>query len=378
MAWVEVGAYSTHNTILTLKTNTTSCVALETGFNQSCFFFLFPQLTMTGNLWDNYVKDSSDSDDPKAICKECGRVYNLKIAPSFVLHRHLRKEHSIICAQLPQNEKKRKVETTETQKLGLLAPFSYLEGITITPSKKPKVENAPKIERSPKIEIVPKLVKKTASQQTTTTHSVSNTVKITDSKKISTLDSGFIKTTEFYSPNDAKQLRTDLEVVAMLAQCNLPFSHIESQGFKRFISHLDPKVTVKSADTYSKTKLPLLYKNVQREVHRVLEKDLPQCDGVAFTVSENSIHDSARIFEVHYIDKDWALKSYVVDCKSEESSLEDVIKNITALQGCAHTTAVFQNDTANCDVIKDKMICCKTILSRAVQHALDSTPDLQV
>jgi hypothetical protein len=324
-------------------------------------------MTLTGNLMDNYIKDSSEPDDPKAICKECGRVYNLKITTSFVLSSHLRKEHSIICTQLPKNGNKRIIQKTESPKQGLWAPFSYLkyQGITISPSKKSKIESHPKV------------FKKPTHQPITITHSISNAIKLTNSTKCSTLDSKFVKSNELYSPNDPKQLRTDLEVVAMLAQCNLPFSHVENQGFKRLISHLDPKVSVKSADTYSKIKLPLLYKNVQREVHRVLQKDLPHCEGVAFTVCEISVHDHVTIFEVHYIDKDWLLKSFVVDCSSKTISLDDITRKIPGLEGCAHTT-VLQNDSVNYDVTNDKMICCETILNRAVQHALDSTPDVQV
>jgi len=80
------------------------------------------------------------------------------------------------------------------------------------------------------------------------------------------------------------QLKFDLAVMEYLATTNLSFNHVNNPGFHKFVKKLDPKMHIKSARTFARSKLPLLYKQVQEAVTDKIVKDLKDnAVGVAFT-----------------------------------------------------------------------------------------------
>ena len=56
-----------------------------------------------------------------------------------------------------------------------------------------------------------------------------------------------------------------------------------TQAFKNFIASLDRKFHIKNPTTFSKAKLPLLYKQVKDAVTLKMKKELPGTGGIAFT-----------------------------------------------------------------------------------------------
>ena len=86
-----------------------------------------------------------------------------------------------------------------------------------------------------------------------------------------------------FAPSDTNQLKFDMHLMTMITQCNLPFNFVERSGFKKFMSVVSPRVAVKSATDFSRTKLPLVYDNMKRELATILQKDLADVDGVGFT-----------------------------------------------------------------------------------------------
>ena len=54
---------------------------------------------------------------------------------------------------------------------------------------------------------------------------------------------------------------------------NLPFSIVDSEGFKEYTYSLNNKVNVKHSTTYSRFKLPLLHKHVKSLVNYKIFRD---------------------------------------------------------------------------------------------------------
>jgi hypothetical protein len=80
------------------------------------------------------------------------------------------------------------------------------------------------------------------------------------------------------------QLKFDLAVIKYLASCNLSFNHVNLPGFIEFIKFLDPKYHVKSSRTFSRAKLPLLYRLCKQSVTKKIQNDLSEDTlGVALT-----------------------------------------------------------------------------------------------
>jgi hypothetical protein len=100
----------------------------------------------------------------------------------------------------------------------------------------------------------------------------------------------FVTTTPAYFQRVVKhnsrspvQLKFDLAVMKYLASTSLSFNHVDTEGFRQFVKYLDPKMHVKSSRTFSRAKLPLLYKIVKAGVANKLETDLKDPVGVALT-----------------------------------------------------------------------------------------------
>ncbi len=80
------------------------------------------------------------------------------------------------------------------------------------------------------------------------------------------------------------QLKFDLAVIKYLARCNLSFNHVNQPGFQEFVKYLDPKLHVKSARTFARSKLPLLYRLVKEAVTTKIQTDLKEhAVGVSFS-----------------------------------------------------------------------------------------------
>ena len=79
------------------------------------------------------------------------------------------------------------------------------------------------------------------------------------------------------------QLKFDLDVTKFLVQANLPFNLVSTSAFQQFVHSIDKKFHIKNPTTFSKAKLPLLYKQVKDAVQLKMKKELSGTNGIAFT-----------------------------------------------------------------------------------------------
>ena len=114
-----------------------------------------------------------------------------------------------------------------------------------------------------------------------------------------------------------QQLKWDLHITRLICQGSLPFAFVQSDAWKDF--HNCPelrKYHIKNPTTYSKAKLPLLYKQVHAAIQNKIKKDIPGTKGFAFTADMWT----ARNFEPflgltgHYITKNWKMEKLLVYC----------------------------------------------------------------
>lgn len=118
-----------------------------------------------------------------------------------------------------------------------------------------------------------------------------------------------------YASGDRRQLSFDMSVTQYLVSSALPFSHVESQSFQSFIQSLNPRVTVKSANTFSQSKLPRLHSAMVRSLKKVLDSDLVACPGGALTTDiwTSRSGDPFVSLTLHYL-SDWVLKRWTLGC----------------------------------------------------------------
>jgi hypothetical protein len=121
---------------------------------------------------------------------------------------------------------------------------------------------------------------------------------------------GWDKKPKKYPTASKQQLRWDMEIMKLLAACNLPYSLVDHPGFKQFVEFADLKATVKHSATFRRRKCPLLHQSVKQSVEEVLAKDLPEVNGVAFTTDgwTSRQNDPYQSLTLHYVSKDWELK----------------------------------------------------------------------
>ena len=119
-----------------------------------------------------------------------------------------------------------------------------------------------------------------------------------------------------YTSGDRRQLQFDMWTTEYLVEASLPFSHVESKAFRKFILRLNPKVTVKAATTFSRTKLPKLFETMQKELDCKLEKDLNDVSCVGFTTDlwTSRANDHFMSLTLHYINAQWEMERFVLTC----------------------------------------------------------------
>jgi hypothetical protein len=121
-----------------------------------------------------------------------------------------------------------------------------------------------------------------------------------------------------WPPQSEHQLEFDTILTLFLSLANLPFSLIENKGFQLFIKYLCPRANLKSPNTYYRHKLPMVYKNLRKEVKEVIEKDIPSCDMVALTTDGWTARngDPFVSLTLHYVDAMYELKKLSLDCQN--------------------------------------------------------------
>ena len=94
-----------------------------------------------------------------------------------------------------------------------------------------------------------------------------------------------------------------MAIMEYLVEASLPFTHVESIAFKKLAARWQPRITVKAATTFSRNKLPRLYKAMQEVFHDRTLKDLKDCPGVGFTTDlwTSRANDAFMSFTLPYI-----------------------------------------------------------------------------
>jgi len=194
-----------------------------------------------------------------------------------------------------------------------------------------------------------------------------------------------------YSTGDRRQLQFDMWVTEYLVEASLPFSHVESKAFRKLALRLNPKATVKSATTFSRSKLPKLYQSMKNELDSKLEEDLKELSCVGFTTDlwTSRANDNFLSLTLHYINEQWALQRYLLTCIPFAGRhtgvriakvLDDTIKDISGLSLDSYKTrkVVVHDAAANqiaaipkSDLALQSFVCMdhrlQTILRKAFQ-----------
>jgi hypothetical protein len=119
-----------------------------------------------------------------------------------------------------------------------------------------------------------------------------------------------------YASGDRRQLAFDQSLTRMLVAGSHPFSLVEADHFRQFFAEVLPRVTIKSASTFAKNKIPRLHDAMKSELVKTFLEDLTGTSGVSFTsdmwTARN--HQSFLSITIHYITANFQLKKYSLNC----------------------------------------------------------------
>ena len=146
-----------------------------------------------------------------------------------------------------------------------------------------------------------------------------------------------------HNVKDKKQIYWDLRLTEFIVGNNLPYELVSSVISKRWYEEFQPQYHLKHATTFSRNKMPLLYLNVKAAMDKKLEKQLPTCQGVAFTADfwTSTTADPYLGMTMHYVDQDFTLHRIMVACKLAEgrhtainiaSKLDKVVSEVAGLK----------------------------------------------
>jgi len=189
-----------------------------------------------------------------------------------------------------------------------------------------------------------------------------------------------------YKPDSDMQRRAEMDMAIYFVTGNLPFNHIESKAFRRFMKARDPKVTVKSRSSLVKTTIPLLERNLAEARTKLLDEHLEKIPGAAFTsdIWSSRGQNSYLSVTMHFIDNRWTLHNLVMGCRhleqpshtgdlirqKVESVLEEipvpVSANISFTTDGASSMVKAMKDSV---VIQEHIVCVCHTISNSLQEA---------
>ena len=103
-------------------------------------------------------------------------------------------------------------------------------------------------------------------------------------------------------------MQWDMNILQLLVETELSFTLIEHPGFRKFMNKVDPKVTVKSTNTFAQQKLPLMTRTIKDTMNQVLERDLQQFTVVAMTWTSRT-GASYMSITLHYVIPDFTFNT---------------------------------------------------------------------
>ena len=118
--------------------------------------------------------------------------------------------------------------------------------------------------------------------------------------------------------NSKLQKWFDIELITMIVTTNRSFYFVDQEGFRRFMSWLGLKFTVRGRHCMSRELTPLLHKNVKTAMDKSLAKKLPHCENVTFTSDEwqSKAQNSYLSLTLHYINRKFEKRKLTTTCRS--------------------------------------------------------------
>ena len=189
----------------------------------------------------------------------------------------------------------------------------------------------------------------------------------------------------------AEQLKLDMEVTIFLARTNTSFAMVDSDAWKRLMSHLCPRMNVKHRTTYGGAKLNILYDQLMSVRDDLLLTELPSCDMVAITFDHWSSrnNDPFICITAHYINRDFVLRKLTLGLLHHPERhtaeriahyLDTMVENIPPLTQCSIVATVDQANNMKAALRMSKsvagvddvsLLCADHILNTCVQKACD-------
>lgn len=120
---------------------------------------------------------------------------------------------------------------------------------------------------------------------------------------------------------DPLQRKFDDAVLDFIVEDLRPFNAVSGSGFKKLISVANPRLTVKDRRTYAK-KLPKRLEEVQQRVAENVAVNKGAMLSASFTSDmwTSRANDSFLSLTVHYIDEQFLLRHFILNCEPFEGS----------------------------------------------------------
>lgn len=189
-----------------------------------------------------------------------------------------------------------------------------------------------------------------------------------------------------YPPRSDLQKMVDINVAIFLATANLPFQLVERPSFKRFVASLNPRAVIKSRTTYARNSVMLVYKNLKEQLDILFLNDLPSLDLVSFTTDlwQSRTTDDYISLTIHYIDGNWQMKHFNVECRPYSDAhsgvlightIDLMIREVQALG--TETKKIMTTDGAanmkkacdESDEVGQQLLCLNHIINLAFKDA---------
>lgn len=284
-------------------------------------------------IW-KYFNDEND----KAKCDLCGICISHRGGSTGNLLRHLKNKHCGI--QLFEEEKEVRAQNRES-------------GATITSQDDPP----------PTTVNVAKAGTSTA-KQTKITHFSTRPLPVNKSKKI------------------------DEQLVRMIAKEYHPFSLVEDPEFVKYSSMLNPNYSLPSRKTLSNTLLPQYYEMEKRRVKEDLRHHSVKAVSVTVDGWTSLKNESFLAMTVHFINEDFELKSYLLDCfkysdrHTSENLAAEMKRVLTEWELLEKVEVVISDNAANITkAIRlcgwNHIPCFAHSLNLMVQAGMDAIKDTQ-
>lgn len=309
-------------------------------------------MSQHAKIWEFFTKTTEDG-KATGICKACKKALGMNRGSTSGLRYHLKNAHPNAFSQMVRDE-------TSTKK-----------------DKKRAFEDVERAEAE-------------ASAEGFSTPKKSRRALFGDDND----DESGITRYQKYASGDRRQLAFDMWTTEYLVESSLPFNHVESAAFKKYIARLQPRALVKAATTFSRNKLPRLYAAMKYALDERLEADLTSCAGLGFTTDlwTSRANDAFLSFTIHYISSDWELQRFALSCMPFSGrhtanrmavAIDAILLDIPGFSRRDGEMTIVHDAAANMKATIPKsaydvgsFVCMDHRLQTCLKHAFEAVPEL--